>query len=81
MRKYHETGKESYFICRTKSPMGVLDLHAKREGMHEEINYLNDCLLETFKYYQENEKFPWDVECFIPQDTEIEDKDQPVFLK
>lgn len=81
MRKYYETGKESYFICRTNAPTGVLDLHAKRKGMYEQIDYLNDCLLKTFEYYQENKKFPWDVECFIPQDTEIEDKDQPVFLK
>lgn len=81
MKKFHQTKKESYFICRTDAPTESKDLQARREGMYEEINHLNDCLLETFKYYKENEKFPWDIECFIPQDTEIEDKDQPVYLK
>lgn len=81
MRKFAETGKESYFICRTKAPTKKEDLHTKRQGILKEFGYLEDCLLETFKYYQENGKFPWQAEAFIPQDTELENSTKPILVE
>lgn len=81
IRKYKENGRESYFVCRTKAPTKASDLHSKRTGMVNTVKQLEDSLLETFNYYQENGKFPWQVECFIPQDSEMETKNKPVFLE
>jgi len=81
IKKYNERGRESYFICRTKAPTIQNDLHSKRGGMIEQMEHLEEALIATFKFYQENGRFPWNVECFIPQDSEIESKDTPVFLK
>lgn len=80
MKKYSETGKESYFICRTKSPTQKNDLFSKRNGMLNTIDQLESNLLDAFKYYQENGKFPWRVECFIPQDTELEENNKPIIV-
>lgn len=76
--KYAETGKESYFICRTKAPTKARDLDVKRKGMIKSFEKLNDSLLTVFEYFQKNGKFPWQVEAFIPQNTENEDKTKVV---
>ena len=81
MKKYSETGKGSYFVCRTKSPTEKEDLYAKRNGMLNTIEQLENCLLDTYKFYQDNGKFPWHAEAFIPQDTTFEANDEPIFLK
>jgi hypothetical protein len=81
MRKFAETGKESYFICRTKAPTKKQDLNTKRQGIIKEFEYLEDCLLDTFKYYQEKGKFPWHAEAFIPQDTDLENNTKPIIVE
>jgi hypothetical protein len=81
IRKFAETGKESYFICRTKAPTIKSDLNTKRTGMVKEFEYLEDCLVETFNYYKENGKFPWHAEAFIPQDTELENSSKPIIVE
>jgi hypothetical protein len=81
IRKYAETGKESYFICRTKAPTKDNDLEAKRNNVLNTFGYLNDCLKEVFEFYQKNGEFPWEVEAFLPQDTENEELDKPIFIQ
>jgi hypothetical protein len=80
IKKFEETGKESYYICRTDAPSDTKDLSERRQGILDTIDYLEFCLLKVFEFYQENGRFPWGVECFVPQDTETEPKDKPVFL-
>jgi tRNA(Ile)-lysidine synthase TilS/MesJ len=80
IRKFAETGKESYFICRTKAPTKNEDLNAKRNKILKELSYLEECLIDVFKYHQENKKFPWYTEAFIPQDTELENSTKPILL-
>jgi hypothetical protein len=81
IKKFSETGKESYFICRTKAPTKKADLNTKRKGIINEFKHLEDCLIETFKFYQENGRFPWHVEAFIPQDTELENSTKPILVE
>jgi hypothetical protein len=81
MRKFAETGKESYFICRTKSPTKKENLHTKRHRMLNTFSHLENCLLETFEYYKENGKFPWHTEAFIPQDSELENSTKPILTE
>ena len=67
-RKFFETGKESYFICHTKSPTEMEDLSDKRVKMLAKFQELEEALLDVFEYYEENGKFPWSVEGFLPAD-------------
>jgi hypothetical protein len=46
--------------------------------MIKSFEKLNDSLLTVFEYFQKNGKFPWQVEAFIPQNTENEDKTKVV---
>jgi len=80
IRKFAETGKESYFVCRTKAPTKNEDLNTKRNKILKELSYLEECLIDVFKYYEENKKFPWYAEAFIPQDTELENSTKPILL-
>jgi hypothetical protein len=81
MKSLMNTTRSSYFVCRTKAPTENRDLNTRREDMLNRIESLEDALLCTFQYYKENGKFPWRVESWFPQNTETEQKDQPVFLK
>jgi hypothetical protein len=81
MKKYRESGKESYFILHTKAPTAKNTLDDKREKMIESFNHLEDSLKEVFTYYQENNKFPWSIECFMPQDQSTEDSKKPVIVQ
>lgn len=70
-RKYAETGKESYFVCHTKAPTEKMDLDAKRINMQKVFQSLEADLIEVVKYYNENKKFPWSNEGFLPQNKKI----------
>jgi hypothetical protein len=67
-RKFSETGKESYFLCHTKSPTRKQDLNDKRTKMIAKFEELETALLSVFEFYQENGHFPWSVAGFLPQD-------------
>lgn len=68
MKKYHETNKESYFVCHTRAPTKKYDLEAKRDNMLGDFEQLEDSLKSIFEFYQKNGRFPWRVEGFLPQD-------------
>lgn len=67
VRKFAETGKESYFVCHTKAPTERYGLDEKRLKMKEAFNSLEDALVEVFNFYQETGRFPWDTEGYLPQ--------------
>jgi hypothetical protein len=67
-RKFAETGKESYFICHTKAPTAQESLDFKRNKIIEKFELLESCLVDVFEFYQENGRFPWDVQGFLPAD-------------
>lgn len=67
-RKFAETGRESYFICHTKSPTDTRDLNTKRIEMMQTFQILEGALKDVCDYYIKNQKFPWSVEGFLPQD-------------
>lgn len=79
MKSLLETTRESYFVCRTKSPTENRDLNTRRDDMKATIKHLETAMLETFKFYEENGQFPWRIESWYPQNTETEPKDKPVF--
>lgn len=79
MKSLLNTTRESYFVCRTKAPTEDRDLNTRRDDMKDTIKDLESALLETFKFYEKNGRFPWRIEAWYPQDTEKEPKDKPVF--
>jgi hypothetical protein len=70
-KKFAESGKGSYFVCHTKPPTEKKDVNDKREGMLKAFNQLDNALLEVFDYYKKNNKFPWNVEGFLPADKKL----------
>ncbi len=81
VKKFRESGKPSYFICRTKAPTVNHDLDTKRQKMMETFQNLEDSLVEVFEYYQKYKKFPWSVEGFMPQDQSNEDTKSIIRVK
>jgi hypothetical protein len=74
-RKYSETGKESYFVCHTKAPTEKMDLDAKRINMQKVFENLEADLVEVVKFYNQNKRFPWVNEGFLPQNKKINEND------
>ena len=48
-----------------------MDLDAKRINMQKVFQSLEADLIEVVKYYNENKKFPWSNEGFLPQNKKI----------
>lgn len=79
-RKYAETGKESYFVCHTKAPTKQEDLNFKRQKIVNKFNSLEESLIEVVKFYNENNRFPWKVEGFLPQDRKKPENESQLVL-
>lgn len=67
-KKFAESGRESYFICHTKSPTEQFPLTEKRKRMVETFAELESSLKDVFEFYKKNNRFPWSIEGFLPQD-------------
>jgi len=74
VRKYAETGKESYFVCHTKAPTEKMDLDAKRINMNQVFEQLESDLVETVKFYNKHGRFPWQNEGFMAQNHKTNEK-------
>jgi hypothetical protein len=74
IRKFAETGRESYFICHTKAPTEKRNLSTRRKDIVEEFDYLSNCLIEVFKFYEKNGRFPWGSEGYLPQDHKAKEE-------
>lgn len=66
-RKFAETQKKSYLSLHTKPPTEKYSVYDRRSNMTRKFEYLEDCLLKCFAYYQQNGKFPWYIKGFLPQ--------------
>jgi hypothetical protein len=69
IKKFGESGNESYFTLHTKSPTEKYGVVERRNKMIETFQNLEDSLLKVFDYYEKNGKFPWHIEGFLPQDV------------
>lgn len=67
-RKFYETGRESYFICYTCPPTKNESLADKRKKMANKFESNDKALIAVFEFYKKNNRFPWNVEGFIPSD-------------
>jgi hypothetical protein len=68
IKKYGSTKKGSYFVCHTKAPTTSMTLQDKRDKMIESFESLESDLMDIIHYYNKHQKFPWNVEGFMPQD-------------
>lgn len=66
-RKFAETQKRSYLTLHTKSPTEKYSVDDRRSNMVKKFEYLEDCLLKCFKYYETHGSFPWYTKGFLPQ--------------
>jgi hypothetical protein len=74
IRKFSDTGKESYFVCHTKAPTDKMDLNDKRMNMVESFQQIETDLIEVIEFYNKNGRFPWSTEGFLPQDHKANEK-------
>ena len=82
LRRFKETDKESYFICHTKAPTDKETLNQKRNKMIGAFENLEECMIKAYKFYQKNERWPWAIEGFLPQDKKnAENTDEVISLK
>jgi hypothetical protein len=69
IKKYAQTGKESYFVCHTKAPTETMTLADRRVKMTDTFETLEDIILfSVVEFYNKNKRFPWQVEGFMSQD-------------
>jgi hypothetical protein len=69
INSFNDTGKESYFICHTKSPTEKRDLYEKRNKMRDTFSELENALDKVLQHRQETGRYPWQVEAFLPQNN------------
>ncbi len=74
VKKFAQTGKESYFVCHTKAPTATMSLQDKREKMLETFQNLEDSLVRVVDFYNEEGRFPWEVEGHMAQDHSKQEK-------
>lgn len=68
MKKYHETGKTSYFLGHVKTPK-TGTVSDSRRNMNKKFKDLEDALESSVRYKQKNGKWPWRTEAFFKQDN------------
>jgi hypothetical protein len=71
IRKFSDTGKESYFVCHTKAPTDKMDLNDKRTNIVDSFEQIEIDLLKVMDFYSKNKRFPWNTEGFLPQDHKV----------
>lgn len=69
IKKFHETGKESYIIAHTSAPTGNVTVDDKREAILYNFEKLNDAFVSVIDFYNKYGRLPWSVEGFFPQDV------------
>lgn len=74
IKKFAQTGKESYFVCHTKAPTETMSLDDKRDKMKETFETLEDSLISVVEFYNVNKRFPWQVKGFMPQNHDKQEK-------
>jgi hypothetical protein len=82
MKKLHEAGKESYVICHTSAPTQDKSLADKRKVIVDNFDRWEDIFRSLVVFYNNNGRFPWVIEGFLPQDRKAqEDETKLVTVK
>jgi hypothetical protein len=74
MRKFHDTGRTSYFINHVFVPKtGTVD--DSRQKMMDKFDALEASLESSVKYKEENGTWPWRTEAFFKQDNHPQNRE------
>lgn len=73
IKKYSETGKESYITCHTSAPTEKNSLKQKRENILDNFKAIEKSLVDIVNFYNRHQRFPWDIAGFYPQDRKNEE--------
>lgn len=74
IKRYSDTGMNSYFTLHTKSPTEKFSVDDRRKKMKQQFSSLESDLLKVFEYYKKNKNFPWHIEGCLPQIVATEEK-------
>ena len=69
LKKLNDTGKESYIIAHTSAPTGNVTLDDKRHAILDNFERWEEIFVTMIEFYNENGRFPWKIEGFLPQDN------------
>jgi len=69
MSKFYDDRRSSYIIGHVRNPDSEGSLVKNRLSFLKNLENFEEMLLTIFEYYEENRKFPWYVEGFLPQNT------------
>jgi len=79
LKKYSDTGKESYIIAHTFAPTETKSLQDQRMSVYNNIKSIEEVLLNAFNFYAKHKRFPTTLTHYIPQDrANNEDKETPI---
>jgi len=73
IKKFRETGKESYIIAHTSAPTGSVTVDDKREAILYNFEKLNEAFVSVIDFYNKYGRLPWSVEGFLPQDVKAKE--------
>jgi len=69
MQKWAKEARESYFVCHVRTPKEDSSINERRTSMMTEFDKIEEMILATAKFHEENGRFPWSVESFVAQDN------------
>jgi hypothetical protein len=72
MKKFAETGRQSYFVGHVKSPNNSGSLIEKRMNVIDDLEDVKKVLIANFEFYKKTGKFPFELVGFLPQDATAE---------
>ena len=68
LKRLSESGKKSYFVLHTDSPIKNKDGHIMRTDMLRRLKNIESSLKYFVKWYNKHKKMPWDIVGFLPQE-------------
>jgi hypothetical protein len=74
VKKFAQTGRESYFVCHTKAPTATMSLDDKRQKMMDTFENLEDSLSVVVEFYNKKGRWPWQVEGHMAQNHGANEK-------
>lgn len=69
MKHFLKDGSESYFNLHVKPPKEGKTVRDVRRDMMKNIDDIEKSILAAADFYRENNRFPWTLESFLPQDN------------
>jgi len=68
LKRLAESGKKSYFLLHTDSPVKNKDGHIMRADMLRRLEGIEASLKYFVKWYNKHKKMPWEIVGFLPQE-------------